>query len=96
MDRAPDVDPGGVDDGRQWQHSDQDEAFKAAAKAAGLRRLAVFYTLRHSFIASALVGGVDIHTVAKITGTSIPMIQKTYGKLLQDDARSQLNKITLL
>lgn len=84
------------DDGRQWQHSDQDEAFKAAAKAAGIQPRAVFYTLRHSFIASALVGGVDIHTVAKITGTSIQMIQKNYGKMLHDDARSQLNKLSLL
>jgi hypothetical protein len=47
------------------------------------------------FIASALTGGVDIHTVAKITGTSVRMIEERYGKLLHDDARERLNQIVL-
>ena len=66
---------------------------KVAAKAARLAKGAVFYTLRHTFIASAITGGVDIHTVAKITGTSVRMIEQHYGKLLQDDARERLNRI---
>jgi integrase len=81
------------DDGEPWKHSDQDEAMRDAAKAARLPKGTVFYTLRHSFIASALTGGMDIYTVAKITGTSVRMIEQHYGKLLQDDARERLNKI---
>jgi integrase len=81
------------DDGEPWKHSDQDEPMKEAAKAARLPRGTVFYTLRHTFIASAITGGVDIHTVAKITGTSVRMIEQHYGKLLQEDARERLNRI---
>lgn len=81
------------DDGTPWKHSDQDEPMREAAKAAKLPKATVFYTLRHTFIASAITGGVDIHTVAKITGTSVRMIEEHYGKLLQDDARDRLNQI---
>ena len=81
------------DDGTPWKHSDQDEPMRDVAKAAKLPRGTVFYTLRHTFIASAITGGVDIHTAAKITGTSVRMIEQHYGKLLQDDARERLNRI---
>jgi len=81
------------DDGEPWKHSDQDEPMRDAAKAAKLPKGTVFYTLRHTFIASAITGGVDIHTAAKITGTSVRMIEQHYGKLLQDDARERLNRI---
>lgn len=81
------------DDGTPWKHSDQDEPMRDAAKAARLPKGTVFYTLRHTFIASAITGGVDIHTAAKITGTSVRMIEQHYGKLLQDDARERLNRI---
>jgi integrase len=80
-------------DGEPWKHSDQDEPMRDAAKAAKLPKGTVFYTLRHTFIASAITGGVDIHTAAKITGTSVRMIEQHYGKLLQDDARERLNRI---
>lgn len=81
------------DDGQPWKHSDQDEPMRDAAKAAKQPKGTVFYTLRHTFIASAITGGMDIHTVAKITGTSVRMIEQHYGKLLQDDARERLNRI---
>jgi integrase len=81
------------DDGQPWKHSDQDEPMREAAKAARLPKGTVFYTLRHTFVASALTGGVDIHTVAKMCGTSVRMIEQHYGKLLQDDARERLNRI---
>lgn len=66
---------------------------REAAKRAKLPKGTVFHALRHTFIASALTGGVDIYTVAKITGTSVRMIEEHYGKLLQDDARARLNRI---
>lgn len=81
------------DDGTPWKHSDQDEPMRDAAKAAKLPKGTVFYTLRHTFIASAIAGEMDIYTVAKITGTSVRMIEEHYGKLLQDDARERLNRI---
>ena len=85
------------DDGEPWKHSDQDEPMRETARAAKLPKGTVFYTLRHTFIASAISGSaekrLDIHTVAKITGTSVRMIEQHYGKLLQDDARERLNRI---
>lgn len=83
------------DDGIPWKHSDQDEPMREAVQAARLPKETVFYTLRHTFIASAITGGLDIHTVAKITGTSVRMIEEHYGKLLQEDARERLNRIAL-
>lgn len=81
------------DDGQPWQHSDQDKLMREATKKARLPHGTVYYTLRHTFIANALTGGVDIHTVAKLCGTSVAMIEKHYGKLLHSDAREKLNRI---
>jgi integrase len=84
------------DDGQPWAHSDQDELMRDAAKAARLPLGSVFYVLRHTFIASALTAGMDVTTVAKMCGTSLVMIQKHYGKLLQQDAREQLSRIAMV
>lgn len=81
------------DDGQPWQHSDQDKLMREAVKKARLPNGTVYYTLRHTFIANALTGQMDIHTVAKLCGTSVAMIEKHYGKLLHSDARAKLNKI---
>lgn len=92
--------PGGYlltrDDGLPWQHSDQDELMREAVKKARLPQGTVFYTLRHTFIANALTGGVDIHAVAKLCGTSVRMIELHYGKLLHTDAQEKLNRIAFL
>ncbi len=39
----------------------------------------VMYRLRHSRAAELLMGGVDVGTVARLLGTSVDMIEKTYG-----------------
>ena len=84
------------DDGQPWQHSDQDKLMREAVKKAKLPHGTVYYTLRHTFIANALTNGIDIHTVAKLCGTSVPMIEKHYGKLLHSDARAKLNRIAFV
>ena len=80
-------------DGQPWQHSDQDELMRAAAKKAKLPKAAVFYSLRHSHIASALSGGVDINTVAKNTGTSVRIIETNYSKFIPADVSSKMSKV---
>jgi integrase len=40
------------------------------------------YRWRHTAISTLLMQGVDIATVAKFTGTSVAMIERTYGHLL--------------
>jgi integrase len=81
------------DDGLKWNHSDWDELVKDAAKEAGLPDDTVLYSLRHSWITEAISGGMTTLDVARLTGTSLQMIEKHYGKLVPDAARARLSKV---
>jgi integrase len=81
------------EDGQAWQHSDQDDLMRAAVKDAKLPRKTVFYSLRHTFIANAIEGGIDLVTIGKIAGTSVRMIELHYAKLLRGKAQTKLNRI---
>lgn len=70
------------DDGEPWSHSDWDDLVRAAAKAAKLPDGVVLYTLRHSWITEALLGGLSTLEVSKFSGTSLRMIEKHYGHLV--------------
>lgn len=95
-DKLPDAYLFTRDDGRPWGHSDQDALMRQAAKEAKLPRGVVFYSLRHAFIASAISAGLDIYSIAQISGTSIRMIEKHYGKLLKEKVREVMAKAPLL
>jgi integrase len=84
------------EDGKPWQHSDWDELVRDAAKRAGLPEGVCLYTLRHSFITQVLTDGMSTLDVARITGTSLAMIEKHYGHLVMDAARARLNAVNLL
>jgi integrase len=52
------------------------------------------YQLRHTFATEALAAGVSIFELARVMGTSVEMIDRTYGHLAHDseDAiRARLN-----
>ena len=66
---------------------------KAAASKAELPPDTVLYVLRHGWITDAIVGGMDVVTVARLTGTSLEMISKVYGHLVQGATREKLAKI---
>ena len=51
-----------------------------ALEAAGLAKRGP-YALRHSFVTHALAAGVPIFDVARFAGTSVQMIERTYGHL---------------
>jgi integrase len=53
-----------------------------AVEAAGIARPARPYDMRATFISDALHAGVPVFTVAKVAGTSVRMIEKNYGRLL--------------
>ena len=53
-----------------------------AVEAAAVRRPARIYDLRSTFASDALAAGVGIHALARIMGTSIEMIERHYGTLL--------------
>jgi integrase len=84
------------DDGKPWAHSDWDELVKEAAATADLPKETCLYTLRHSFITQVLLDGMSTLEVAKMVGTSLAMIEKHYGHLVQTTARERLAKVQLL
>ncbi len=53
-----------------------------AIEAAGIARPARIYDLRSTFASDALAAGVPIFTLAKIMGTSVRMVERHYGTLL--------------
>jgi integrase len=71
------------------------DALRDAVKAAKIRG-ATAYCFRHSFITDCIVGGVNVLEVARICGTSMQMIQKTYGKLLTDSVAKAFKGIKLV
>lgn len=68
---------------------------KASALAAGLPEDTTAYTLRHSVISDLVHDGLDLLTVAQISGTSVRMIEKHYGHLRSEVAVSALAKLAL-
>ena len=84
------------DDKKPWGHSDWDELLRDAASTAKLPRGVVLYTMRHSFITEALRGGMATLDVARLTGTSLPMIQDHYGHLVAEAARERLARVTMV
>jgi integrase len=51
-----------------------------AVKAAGIKHRRI-YDLRHTYATWSLAAGVDIYTLARRMGTSLQMIDRTYGHL---------------
>ncbi|MEP7312531.1 MAG: tyrosine-type recombinase/integrase [Pseudomonadota bacterium] len=84
------------DDGEPWNHSDWDELVKAAAAKAKLPTGTVLYTLRHSFITTALTAGMTTLDVARLVGTSLMMIEKHYGHLVAGAASDRLKLVELV
>lgn len=83
-------------DGKAWDKDAWKKPIKAAAEAAGLPATTTAYTLRHSIITDLIAaGGLDVLTVARLSGTSVPMIEKHYGHLRDDQAAAALATLAL-
>lgn len=82
-------------DGAKWIKDKWGCPFKAAADDAGLPAGATIYVLRHSVITDLVHAGVDLLTVAQISGTSLRMIEKHYGHLTGAAAAAALAKVAL-
>ena len=81
--------------GNHWNKDAWKKPFKASVGAAKLPAETVTYSLRHAAISELLVSGMDMHTVAKIAGTSTDMIDKHYGHLCVERTRHQLDAASL-
>ncbi len=85
-----------ADDGKPWANCKWSLPVREAAAKAKLPKGTVLYTLRHSWITETLLAGMATLEVSKLSGTSLPMIEKNYGKLVTEVARERLAQITLL
>lgn len=81
--------------GIAWNKDAWKDPLKLAAQKAGLPAETVAYSLRHSVITDLVHGGLDLLTVAQISGTSIAMTEKYYGHLRGDVAAVALAKLVL-
>lgn len=82
-------------DGAAWDRHSWKKPIKAAVRAANLPDNITAYALRHSSITDLVTGGLDLLTVAKLSGTSVAMIEKHYGHLQADHAAAALAALAL-
>jgi integrase len=64
-------------------HNWRRDEWTPAVKAAGLEHRTP-YALRHTFASFAIAAGLPTFEIARMMGTSIEQIEKTYGHLLPD------------
>ena len=83
-------------DGKRWDKDAWKGPIKDAVKAAKLPPAATAYALRHSTITDLIaLHKLPTLTVAQLSGTSVVMIERHYGHLLQDQARDALAGLAL-
>jgi integrase len=67
-----------------------------AVEASGVTKPARIYDLRSTFASDALQAGVGIHALATIMGTSVRMIERHYGTLLDGALESIATRLDAL
>ena len=82
-------------DGKAWHKDAWKKPVKAAAVAAELPASITAYAMRHSSITDLVTGGLDLLTVAQLSGTSVAMIERHYGHLRADHAAAALATLAL-
>lgn len=82
-------------DGKAWDKDAWKKPVKAAARAAGLPEEITAYAMRHSAITDLVTDGLDLLTVAQLSGTSVSMIEKHYGHLRANHAAAALAGLAL-
>lgn len=83
---------GGVLNADNWRR----RVWAPAIEAGGIATPARIYDLRCTFASDALAAGVGIHTLARIMGTSIAMIERHYGTLLDGAMESIAGQLNAL
>ena len=80
------------EDKTRWKRSDQTRPVKEALEKARLPLNGSIYALRHTYISSAIEGGVPLNIIAENCGTSVRMIEKTYAKILAENRRQFIER----
>ena len=81
---------------QRWNKDAWKKIFKEAAETAKLPDTVVMYSLRHTAISEMILAGMDSFIVAKLTGTSVAMIEKTYGHLRHSIVTAKLDAVAML
>jgi integrase len=84
------------EDGKPWGRSKWTQPVHDVAVKAGLPKGTVLYTCRHSWITAAITEGMSPLEVARLVGTSLKMIDKNYGHLVDGSARERLATMAML
>ncbi len=82
-------------DGKAWNKDAWKGPIKAVVNAAELPDGTTAYTLRHSVISDLVHDGLDLLTVAQISGTSVAMIERHYGHLRGEVAATALARLAI-
>jgi integrase len=82
-------------DGKHWDKDAWKKPVKAAARAVKLPDSITSYAMRHSAITDLVTGGLDLLTIAQLSGTSVAMIERHYGHLRADHAAAALATLAL-
>ncbi|MDB5294125.1 MAG: integrase [Phycisphaerales bacterium] len=70
--------------GRPWDRRTLCNRFAHVRARAGVRARITIYSFRHAWISEAVMDGTDLLSVADMAGTSVDMIERTYGHLRTD------------
>lgn len=81
--------------GKAWDAPAWVRAIKAAVVAAGLPSESCAYSLRHSTITDLATGGLDLATLAQISGTSVQMIESNYHSVRPGASSKALSALAL-
>jgi integrase len=65
-------------------HNWRAREWKPAIRAAGIEPERRIYDLRHTYATFSLAAGVSLFTLSRRMGTSVEMIDRTYGHLAPD------------
>jgi integrase len=65
-------------------HNFRAREWKPAIRAAGIEPARRLYDLRHTYATFSLAAGVSLFTLSRRMGTSVEMIDRTYGHLAPD------------
>ena len=82
-------------DGAAWCKDKWKYPIKDAVTAAKLPAGTTAYTIRHSVITDLVMNNVPILAVAKLSGTSVQMIEQHYGHLVRNVAEEALGHLAI-
>jgi integrase len=74
-------------------HNFRQREWGPAVVASGVARPARLYDLRSTFASNSLAAGLTVYELARVMGTSVQMIERHYGALLDTAAESMLARL---